>query len=148
VRSLVRVGGTLGAGGAMVALAFVLDEGALPMYTRMGLAAIVAVGLSLLMGFGGQVSLGQGAFYAIGAYTAGILSVGIAVNGFAAAAVGGLVSIRYAYIGGLLLGIAEQMVVTYGDRLTDQARQYELAAALIIILFVIGWRSRHEVEAT
>jgi branched-chain amino acid transport system permease protein len=61
----------------MVALAFVLDEGALPMYTRMGLAAIVAVGLSLLMGFGGQVSLGQGAFYAIGAYTAGILSAGI-----------------------------------------------------------------------
>jgi branched-chain amino acid transport system permease protein len=61
----------------MVVLAFVLDEGALPMYTRMGLAAIVAVGLSLLMGFGGQVSLGQGAFYAIGAYTAGILSAGI-----------------------------------------------------------------------
>lgn len=61
----------------MVALAFVLDDGALSMYTRMGLAAIVAVGLSLLMGFGGQVSLGQGAFYAIGAYTAGILSAGI-----------------------------------------------------------------------
>jgi branched-chain amino acid transport system permease protein len=77
MRSLVRVGGTLAAGGAMVVLAFVLDEGALPMYTRMGLAAIVAVGLSLLMGFGGQVSLGQGAFYALGAYTAGILSVGI-----------------------------------------------------------------------
>jgi branched-chain amino acid transport system permease protein len=74
--------------------------------------------------------------------------VGIAVNGFAAAAVGGLTSIRYAYLGGLLLGIAEQLVVTYGDRITDQARQYELAAALIIILFVIGWRSRHEVEAT
>jgi branched-chain amino acid transport system permease protein len=74
--------------------------------------------------------------------------VGIAVNGFAAAAVGGLVSIRYAYLGGLLLGIAEQMVVVYGDRITDQARQYELAAALIIILLLIGWRSRHEVEAT
>jgi branched-chain amino acid transport system permease protein len=74
--------------------------------------------------------------------------VGIAVNGFAAAAVGGLVSIRYAYLGGLLLGIAEQLVVVYGDRITDQARQYELAAALIIILLLIGWRSRHEVEAT
>jgi branched-chain amino acid transport system permease protein len=73
--------------------------------------------------------------------------VGIAVNGFAAAAVGGLVSIRLAYIGGLLLGIAEQLVVVYGDRITDQARQYELAAALIIILLLIGWRSRHEVEA-
>ena len=77
MRSLVRVGGTLAAGGAMVALSFLLDEGAVPMYTRMGLAAIVAVGLSLLMGFAGQISLGQGAFYAIGAYTAGILSLGI-----------------------------------------------------------------------
>ena len=74
--------------------------------------------------------------------------VGIAVNGFAAAAVGGLVSIRLAYLGGLLLGVAEQLVVVYGDRITDQARQYELAAALIIILLLIGWRSRHEVEAT
>jgi branched-chain amino acid transport system permease protein len=74
--------------------------------------------------------------------------VGIAVNGFAAAAFGGLVSIRLAYVGGLLLGIAEQLVVVYGDRITEQARQYELAAALIVILLLIGWRSRHEVEAT
>ena len=72
--------------------------------------------------------------------------VGIAVNGFAAAAFGGLVSIRLAYVGGLVLGIAEQLVVVYGDRVTDQARQYELAAALIVILLLIGWRSRHEVE--
>ncbi len=73
--------------------------------------------------------------------------VAIAVNGFAAAAFGGLVSIRLAYLGGLLLGIAEQLVVVYGDRVTDQARQYELAAALIVILLLIGWRSRHEVES-
>ena len=43
----------------------------------MGLYAIVAIGLSLLMGFAGQISLGQGAFYALGAYTAGILAVGL-----------------------------------------------------------------------
>jgi branched-chain amino acid transport system permease protein len=72
--------------------------------------------------------------------------VEIAVNGFAAAAFGGLISIRLAYVGGLVLGIAEQLVVVYGDRVTDQARQYELAAALIVILLLIGWRSRHEVE--
>jgi branched-chain amino acid transport system permease protein len=77
MKGLFRVGATLAAGAALVALAFVLEDAALPMYTRMGLAAIVAVGLSLLMGFAGQISLGQGAFYAIGAYTAGILSVGI-----------------------------------------------------------------------
>ena len=74
--------------------------------------------------------------------------VRIAINGFAAAAFGGLVSIRLAYLGGLTLGVAEQLIVGYGDRLPgigDQARQYELAAALVIMLVLIGWRSRHEV---
>ena len=58
-------------------LAFRLDPGDRSLFTVMGLYAIVAVGLSLLMGFAGQISLGQGAFYAMGAYTAGILTVGV-----------------------------------------------------------------------
>jgi branched-chain amino acid transport system permease protein len=36
---------------------------------------MATIGLSLLMGYAGQVSLGQASFYAIGAYTAGLLSV-------------------------------------------------------------------------
>jgi branched-chain amino acid transport system permease protein len=74
--------------------------------------------------------------------------VRIAINGFAAAAFGGLASIRLAYLGGLTLGIAEQLIVGYGDEIPGigaQARQYELAAALLIMLVLIGWRSRHEV---
>ena len=74
--------------------------------------------------------------------------VRIAINGFAAAAFGGLVSIRLALLGGLALGIAEQLVVGYGHRipgLGEEARQYELAAALVIMLVLIGWRSRREV---
>jgi len=70
--------------------------------------------------------------------------VAIAINGFAAAAFGGLVSIRLAFIGGLVLGVAQQLVVGYGDVITPQARQYELAAALVIMLVLIGWRSRKE----
>jgi branched-chain amino acid transport system permease protein len=73
--------------------------------------------------------------------------VRIAVNGFAAAAFGGLASIRLALAGGLALGIAEQLVVGYADLipgLGTQARQYELAAALVIMLVLIGWRSRRE----
>jgi branched-chain amino acid transport system permease protein len=35
--------------------------------------AVSALGLGLLVGYGGQISLGQGAFFAIGAYTAGAL---------------------------------------------------------------------------
>ena len=68
----------IAAGGALaVWLAFSLDGDHLPIYLDMGLAAMVAVGLSLLMGFAGQISLGQGAFYVLGAYTAGILTMGI-----------------------------------------------------------------------
>ncbi|CAN5138228.1 branched-chain amino acid ABC transporter permease [soil metagenome] len=75
--------------------------------------------------------------------------VRIAINGFAAAAFGGLASIRLAYLGGLVLGIAQQLVVGYADQipgLGQQARQYELAAALVIMLVLIGWRARHEVH--
>jgi ABC-type branched-subunit amino acid transport system permease subunit len=39
------------------------------------LNAMAALGLTLVMGFAGQVSLGQAAFYAIGAYVSGVLSV-------------------------------------------------------------------------
>jgi branched-chain amino acid transport system permease protein len=45
------------------------------LFVLLGLAAMVTVGLSLLMGYAGQVSLGQASFYAIGGYTAGLLAV-------------------------------------------------------------------------
>ena len=77
----------------VAALAF-LDESALSMYVLLALTAIVTVGVSLLMGQAGQVSLGQGAFYAIGAYAAGVLTtrgyptlLGLFVAPFAAAAI-------------------------------------------------------------
>jgi len=38
-----------------------------------GLYGIAALGLSLLMGYAGQISLGQGVFYGIGAYSVGVL---------------------------------------------------------------------------
>jgi branched-chain amino acid transport system permease protein len=41
---------------------------------RIGLAAITAIGLNLLMGFAGQVSIGHAAFVAMGAYATGILT--------------------------------------------------------------------------
>ncbi|MBN2083960.1 MAG: branched-chain amino acid ABC transporter permease [Anaerolineales bacterium] len=41
---------------------------------RIGILTIVVVGLNLLMGYAGQVSLGQAGFYALGAYASGILA--------------------------------------------------------------------------
>jgi branched-chain amino acid transport system permease protein len=40
-----------------------------------GLHTIIVLGLNLLMGYAGQISLGHAAFYGLGAYTSGILTV-------------------------------------------------------------------------
>ena len=66
--------------------------------------------------------------------------VAITVNGFAAAVFGGLTSIRLALLGGYALGILEQLVVGYVDS------QYSLVIALIVMLVLIGWRSRGELS--
>ncbi len=58
-------------------LPFQLGRADVGLYDRMGLYALVAIGLTLLMGFAGQVSLGQGGFFLIGAYTSGLLTVGL-----------------------------------------------------------------------
>ena len=42
---------------------------------RIGIFTIVVVGLNILMGYAGQVSLGQAAFYGIGAYVSAIFTV-------------------------------------------------------------------------
>lgn len=59
----------------IAALPPLLSNSQLAVFTLLGFAATVTVGLSLLMGYAGQVSLGQASFYAIGAYTAGLMSV-------------------------------------------------------------------------
>ena len=50
------------------------------------LNGLAAIGLSLVMGFSGQVSLGQAAFFAIGAYVSGVLTATHGVNGWLALA--------------------------------------------------------------
>jgi branched-chain amino acid transport system permease protein len=42
-------------------------------FTLVASYALAVLGVNLVMGFGGQISLGHGAFYAVGAYTTGIL---------------------------------------------------------------------------
>lgn len=59
---------------AVVAAAAPLLLDDLTFFVQMVLAAIVVTGLSLLMGFSGQVSLGQGAFVAVGALTVALMT--------------------------------------------------------------------------
>ena len=42
-------------------------------FTQVGIYAIALLGLNMLTGYNGQISLGHGAFYAVGAYTTAIM---------------------------------------------------------------------------
>jgi len=75
-RSLARYQGLL-----LVVIAFVLlalpnvaDNYIRYVMTRLFIYVLVALGLNLLTGYAGQVSLGHAAFFAIGAYTAAVLA--------------------------------------------------------------------------
>jgi branched-chain amino acid transport system permease protein len=86
----------------------------LGMLIFIALYAMAALGLSLVMGFAGQVSLGQAAFFAIGAYVSGVLTASHGWNGWAALAVavtaGGvsalLIGLPIFRLSGLLLAMA------------------------------------------
>ena len=69
--------------------AFFLLPGYLVLGSQVLIAALFAVSLDLILGYAGIVSLGHAAFFGIGAYTAGLLSVhgwGEPLTGLAAAA--------------------------------------------------------------
>ena len=62
---------------AIAAVCFLISRGnnyQVFIIVTVGLTAIVGIGLNVLLGLSGQISLGHVAFYAIGAYTVGILT--------------------------------------------------------------------------
>lgn len=59
---------------ALLALPFVVDNYWLGIANTIGIAVVGAVGLNILVGFTGQISLGQGGFLAVGAFTSAILA--------------------------------------------------------------------------
>ncbi|MCL4298700.1 MAG: branched-chain amino acid ABC transporter permease [Anaerolineae bacterium] len=64
---------------------------------------ILTIGLSLLMGYAGQISLGQATFFGIGAYTTAILATRFHVSPWLAFLAGVLLSAGIAYlVGGLI----------------------------------------------
>jgi branched-chain amino acid transport system permease protein len=65
--------GVLAALGLALALPFVLSNFRVFQFTQVFIYAIALLGLNILTGYNGQISLGHGAFYALGAYTAAIM---------------------------------------------------------------------------
>lgn len=79
---------------------FGLDNSTLSLLVFAGVYTLVVVGLCLLMGYAGQVSLGQAAFYGIGAYSTAILTTKFAVNPWLAMLVGVAISVAIAFLVG------------------------------------------------
>jgi branched-chain amino acid transport system permease protein len=68
--------------------------------STMIIAAIAVLGLNLLTGFNGQISLGHGAFYAVGAYTAAILMDKLDVPYYATLPIAAIVCFVVGYLFG------------------------------------------------
>ena len=81
---------------ALVALAalpiFEPHQFVLHMLSLVAISATAALGLQLLLGFSGQLSIGQAAFYGIGAYASGLLSAKLGVPFIAAFFAAGLIA--------------------------------------------------------
>src|SRR6266699_6374087 len=61
-------------GAALLVLPNIVDNYVIYVMARLFVYILVALGLNLLTGYTGQVSLGHAAFFAIGAYTAAVLA--------------------------------------------------------------------------
>jgi branched-chain amino acid transport system permease protein len=92
---------------------FFLSRYQLSIANEMGITAIGAIGLNLLTGYTGQISLGHGAFLAIGAYTTGLLTgkaelpflFSLPLSGLMAAGLGMIVGIPALRLKGLYLAL-------------------------------------------
>jgi branched-chain amino acid transport system permease protein len=67
------VGLTVAALAVALVLPFTLSNFRLFQFSQVFIYAIALLGLNILTGFNGQISLGHGAFYAVGAYTTAIM---------------------------------------------------------------------------
>ncbi len=113
----------------LVALPFFASPFWLTVANQVGIAVVGAVGLNILTGYTGQISLGQGGFLAVGAYTSGLLVARAGVPTLAAvviavlftALVGALFGLPALRLKGLYLAIAT------------------LAAQFIILWVVRNW---------
>jgi branched-chain amino acid transport system permease protein len=99
--------------GVILASPFLFSRYQLSVLNEMAIATIGALGLNLLIGYTGQISLGHGAFLAIGAYTTGLLTgslgfpflLSLPLSGLMAALLGMIVGIPALRLKGLYLAL-------------------------------------------
>ncbi len=121
-------------------IGFILLLGVLPwlanpyllyVVNMIGIAAIAAIGLNILIGFTGQISLGHGAFFGVGAYTAAILMTRFDLDIVFALPAAGLMTALIGMIFGIPSGRLKGLYLTIAT----------LAGQFIIEYLLTHWES-------
>ena len=84
--------------GALLLLPLILSDPLVYLMVLAGIYAILALGLSLFLGYAGQISLGHAAFFGIGAYTTAILTTRYGIPPVGAFWASALVAAAFAYL--------------------------------------------------
>jgi branched-chain amino acid transport system permease protein len=96
-----------------------------------GIASIAAVGLNILIGYTGQISLGHGAFIGVGAYAAAILATAFHLPFLLAVPLAGIITALVGMIFGIPSGRLKGLYLTIAT----------LAGQFIIEYVLIHWES-------
>ncbi|MCX5836928.1 MAG: branched-chain amino acid ABC transporter permease [Deltaproteobacteria bacterium] len=127
--------GRLWAGvGLMILFAFVpllASPYMMYVFNMIGIAAIAAMGLNILIGFTGQISLGHGAFFGVGAYAGAIFATTLHLPMFLSVPAAGLVTAGIGMIFGIPSGRLKGLYLTIAT----------LAGQFIIEYVLIHWES-------
>jgi len=110
---------------------FVVSPYMLYILNTIGIAAIAAIGLNILIGYTGQISLGHGAFFGVGAYAAAILSTRLCVGFYFAIPAAGIITALVGMVIGIPSGRLKGLYLTIAT----------LAGQFIIEYVLIQWDS-------
>ena len=148
-----RIWATIGFISLLTVVPWLANPYLLYVVNTVGIAAIAAIGLNILIGFTGQISLGHGAFFGVGAYTAAILMtrfnldmvVALPAAGLMTAMVGMIFSIPSGRLKGLYLTIATlagqfiiEYLLTHWDSLTKGTMGITLPQTKIVTVTLKG----------
>ncbi len=110
---------------------FFLSPYMLYILNTIGIAAIAAIGLNILIGYTGQISLGHGAFFGVGAYAAAIMATRLGLGFYIAIPAAGIITALVGMIIGIPSGRLKGLYLTIAT----------LAGQFIIEYVLIQWDS-------